>query len=253
MMRKFLALVLCSALPLPALAQTHVIAELGTAPLIGQVASTQQLRTDVRSKRAIFAAAGEGLGLTPAEFVQFQERIERSDVTYVRIPRHLDAMSWRSAGRVHVLHDVVIPANTMGWEVDLAEGDHVLALFVPNKCGNLSLLRRPLPALAEARPPVVKGVSVTAPPPVQTAPVVAVAPPVQATPAPYAALATSNAPVTAARHMRAWPLLLLVPIVAMLASHGGSGPVSVSPLSPPPPPGAAPAPPAGCPTPTPSH
>lgn len=250
MMRKLLALLLCTALPLPALAQTHVIAELGTAPLIGRVASTQQLQNDVSRQRDIFEAAGLQLGLTPAEFAQFQRQIAQRRLTYVVIPRRLDAMSWRSGGRVHVLHDVLIPANTMGWEVDLREHDRILALFIPNKCGNLSLLRKPAPLLAHAAPPVVKDVAfVATPSPAPTlapTPAPAATPAVAPTPAPYTSLAmsTSNAP---SHHFRAWPLLLL-PLIAMLVTHGHSGPaapmVPALPAAPTPPP-------VGCPTPAP--
>lgn len=228
MKRRLLALLLCTALPLPAVAQTHVIAELGTAPLIGRVASTKQLQNDVRKQHAVFEAAGEGLGLTPAEFTQFEQRIAQRQLTYVVIPRHLDAMSWRSAGRVHVLHDVVIPAQTMGWEVDLREGDRILALFIPNKCGNLSLLRKPAPRLARVAP---AHIAVATPSPTPSAAPVVVPPPTPApapTPAPYTKLSmsTGSAPT---HHFRAWPLLLL-PIIALFASHGHSGPVHAAPL-----------------------
>ena len=253
MKRKLLALLVCAALPIPALAQPHVIAELGTAPLIGQVASTQQLQSDVRAQRAVFEAAGRDLGLTSAEFAQFEQRIERRDLTYVVIPRHLDAMSWRSGGRVHVLHDVIVPAGTHGWEVDLREGSQILALFIPNRCGNLSLLRRPAPRLARA--PQVKALSqapLPAPPPVALSTQAPLAPPTPVpaapTPAPYASLAmsTSPAPAPPAHHFRAWPLLL-IPIVALFASHhGGTGPVVSGPL-----PASGPPAVVGCPTPKP--
>lgn len=253
MLRRLLALVLCTALPLPALAQTHVIAELGTAPLIGQVASTQQLQNDVREQRAVFAEAGLGLGLTPAEFAQFQQRIQNRQLAYVTIPRHLDAMSWRSGGRIHVLHNVVIPARTRGWEVDVVEHGQILALFIPNKCGNLSLIRKPAPALAQAKtpPPQVAAAELTPAPSPTPAPTVAPAAtpaPAAATPAPYQSVAATTGPT---HHVRAWPLLLLIPIVAALASHGGGTsvpPVTSSPViaAPPPPPG-----PVVCPSPTP--
>ncbi len=164
MVRRLLALLMCVALPLPAAAQTHVIAQLGTAPLVGQVESTQQLQSDVAQQRAIFSAAGQSLGLTPAEFAQFQRRIANRQLSYVTIPRRLDAMSWRSGGRVHVLHDVLIPAHTMGWEVDLTEHSQIVALFIPNKCGNLSLIRRPAPLLARTMPATTHAVTYAPPP-----------------------------------------------------------------------------------------
>ena len=163
MKRKLLALLLCAALPLPAAAQTHVIAQLGTAPLIGQVASTRALRTDMRVQRAIFETAAIQLGLTPAEFLAIRSRIGSGEMTYVTIPRRLDAMSWRSGDRVHVLHDVLIPAKTMGWEIDLPEGENVLAVFIPNKCGNLSLLRKPAVHVARAVKVLPASISYAAP------------------------------------------------------------------------------------------
>lgn len=253
MARKLVMLLLCLALPLPALAQPHVIAELGTAPLIGQVASTAQLQNDVSKQREIFAQAGIELGLTPAEFEQFSQRIEQRRLTYVVIPRHLDAMSWRSGGRVHVLHDVVIPARTMGWEVDLAERGQIVALFIPNKCGNLSLLRKPQPVIARTAP-IAQHVAQAAPSPTPAAtpvPAPAAAPAAApSTPAPYTSVAMSTGPT---HHFRAWPLLLLLPVVALIASHGhSSSPITSSPLTPAiPPPAPTPAPVAGCPTPSP--
>ena len=250
MMRKLLALLLCTALPMPAIAQTHVIAELGTAPLIGQVASTQQLQSDVSKQRAVFQAAGAGLGLTPAEFVQFSQRIADRQLSYVVIPRHLDAMSWRSGGRVHVLRDVVIPPHTMGWEVDLVEHDRIVALFIPNKCGNLSVLRKPAPHLARTAPVETAVAQAPSPAPAPTLAPAAAPPSAPATPAPYTTVAMST-PAAPAHHFRAWPLLLL-PIIALLASHGHSSPpVGTAPLIPAVPAAPTPAPVAGCPTPAP--
>lgn len=245
MKRNILALILCAALPLPAAAQTHVIAQLGTAPLIGQVASTGQLQGDLRAQRGIFEAAALQLGLSPAEFLALEGRIDRRQLTYVTIPRRLDAMSWRSGGRVHILRDVLIPANTMGWEVDLSEGSNVLALFIPNKCGNLSLLRKPAPRLARVK--VLPASISYAPTPAPSPSAVPTPVPTQA-PAqvPLSTYAASTGPAPSSHHFRAWPLLLL-PIVAMFL-HGHS-PVTTAPAAPLLP--VSNPPPAGCPTPAP--
>lgn len=237
--RSIVGLILSIALPLPAAAQTHVIAQLGTAPLIGQVASTGQLQHDLRAQRKIFERAATQLGLTPAEFVALERRIDRGQMTYVIVPRRLDAMSWRSGDRVHVVHDVVIPAGSMGWEVDLAESGNVLAVFIPNKCGNLSLLRKPVVRVARAvkaaHAPIVYATPAPDPTPTPQ-------PPIHVPLSNYAA-STGSAP----HRFRAWPLLLL-PIIGMIVSHGHSGPPAltppaITPVSSPPI--------AGCPTPKP--
>ncbi len=166
--RTAISLVLSVTMPLAAIAKPHEIAQLGTAPLTGEIASTSQLQANVNRQRHLFEVAGTKLGLSPREFAQFAARIDAKQLTYVTIPRHLDAMSWSSGGRVYVLHDVIIPAQTKGWEIDLQEQDHVVALFVPARCGNLSILRRPLPAIAKAPAPPPPRVAVeaaaTAPP-----------------------------------------------------------------------------------------
>lgn len=248
--RTFAAILLSIALPLPAIAQPHVIAQLGTAPLIGQISSTSQLQGDVTQQRRAFESAGVKLGLTPREYAQFEARIAGRQLAYVTLPRHLDAMSWSSGGNVYVLHDVVIPAGTKGWEIDLREGRHVVALFIPARCGNLSVVRRTLPALAQApapHPAVVEAAATQPPAPEASAAPVVVAPaPPAATPAPYQSVAASTGP---AHHLGWWPLLL-IPVAALLF-HGGSTGGTIGPAiqtAPAP----TPAPIAGC-TPAPAH
>lgn len=244
---------------MPALAKPHVIAELGTAPLIGAIDSTSQLQADVSQQRRLFETAGTKLGLTPDEYAQFAARISDRRLAYVTIPRRLDAMTWSSGGRVYVLHDVVIPAQTKGWEIDLQEQHRIVALFIPARCGNLSVLRKPLPALAKAAPAprVAVEAAATAPPQPEQTPAPAVMPAAvalpaaaAATPAPYTTVATAT---PATHHARLWPLLL-IPIIALIASHhGGSSVPSVGTTTLTNPPGSATPPPASCPTPAPSH
>lgn len=246
------SLLLCAAIPLPALAQPHVIAQLGTAPLIGQIASTPQLQSDVALQRGLFERAGTKLGLSAQEYAAFAARIASRQLAYVTIPRHLDAMSWSSGGNVYVVRDVVIPAGTKGWEIDLQEDRETVALFVPSRCGNLSIVRRPRPLIARAAPRVQpQTVADAAPPqpasspqPVAMSPVVLPQAPA-ATPAPYQTVAVTAPPAT--HHPRLWPLLLL-PLLALAAGHHGGSlpPAGTSTLG-------APPPPASCPTPAPSH
>jgi len=236
--RSFAALIIFALGAAPALARPTVIAELGTAPLLGTSRSTQQLRDTVARNEGTLSAAGARLGLTTVQYAQFRAAIDGSHLAWVTVPRHLDAMTWQGGGRVYVIHDVVIPAGTNGWEVDIPEGRHVLALYMPAKCGNLSLVRRQLPAVAMAPPTRVAALHVAPPvaPPVEVvppAPVVAEAPPVTAPPPPVAAPAPATVaaaefpptPVVAAHHG-----LSLLPLLFGLAAFvGGSSPSSGGP------------------------
>jgi hypothetical protein len=236
----FLTLLL-GALPLQALAVPHALAELGTAPLVAPIHSTAELQADIAGKPRLYSLAAAKLGLTPSEYALFALRVRMGRVAYVTIPRHLDAMSGAPAGTVEVLNDVIIPANTRGWEVDLTEKHAILAIFVPAKCGNISLLRRALPALAHASPHP-KRVQVVAQKPKPQIPTIAVVPPPSApapiattaspspspspTLAPYASVAATTGPV---HHFRIWPLLI-VPLIAGFVAHGGHGASPGSPI-----------------------
>jgi len=133
---------------LPALAQPIEIATLGRAPLMGQSTNAAELQYNFKHNEALMRQAGMDLGLTNEQYEQFRLALEVGKPNWVTVPRHLDAMTWASEGRVHVLHDVIIPANQKGVEVDLHAGDKVIALFLPAKCGNLSVIRRSVPRVA---------------------------------------------------------------------------------------------------------
>ncbi len=120
----------------------HVLPVLGTAPLLGQMNSTADLQQRVMERRAMFETAAADLGLTDAETSDLISRIMSNRVRWVRVPRHLDAMTWAWDGSVYMYRDVVIPADEYGWEVDLRVGSNVHALFIPAACGNLSLVER---------------------------------------------------------------------------------------------------------------
>lgn len=223
--RTLLALVLAAAIPAPSFAQTHVIAELGTAPLIGQISTTNQLQADVTGQEAQFRAAGSKLGLTPSQYLAFQQKIATKQLTYVTIPRHLDAMTWSGGGNVYVIHDVMIPANTHGWEVDLVENGREISLFIPQRCGNLSVVRKLLPRLAKVprhvQPVAMRPETHATPQPAPEAVAVAAPPAPTAAPVPYTTVASS----TPTHRFRLWPLLLLPLIGWATSSHGGSGTV----------------------------
>lgn len=203
---------------LPAMAQPIEIATLGRAPVMGQSTSPAELQYNFKKNEGIMRRAGMGLGLTTEQYEQFRLALEVGKPNWVTVPRHLDAMTWAAAGQVHVLHDVIIPANQKGVEVDLHSGDKIISLFLPAKCGNLSVIRRAVPHVAAVRNfPVPHVAAVTMPqPPVQEQ--VAAVVPVE--PAPVVAAAIPPAPVVAAHHgFSLLPLAALLPFLV----HGGGG------------------------------
>lgn len=207
-----------AASALPAVAKTTVISQLGTSPLIGQSSSSAALKTNVAQHERLLERAAAQMGLSPAEYASLRQQIAASHYTWVTVPRHLDAMSWASGRKVHVIRDVMIPARTNGWEVDLRRDNQVLALFMPAVCGNLSLIRRNMPVVAKAAPP--KAVAKVVPPP--PAPVPVGAPPqvlgVETAPAPPA-----DTVVTAAAVHHASLLPLLLGIIPFIGGGGGGG------------------------------
>ncbi|MBC5824788.1 MAG: hypothetical protein GIW99_07615 [Candidatus Eremiobacteraeota bacterium] len=237
----------------PVLAATTTIAELGSAPLLGSSASTTDLKVNIARNEPRLAAAAGALGMTAAEYRNFRTQIQVSKPAWVVVPRHLDGMTWYGVGGVHAIHDVMIPAGTRGWEVDIQEPGDTLAVFMPAACGNLSILRRATPhvavvkkpaAVIASRPPwgVLPSHEAAAPVPVAAA---AVSP----SPAPIA-YGAAPIPFAAPAHgiTRFLPLLGL-----LLLPHGGGSGGSTGPghhggggggncgCPPPPPP-----PPCGC-------
>jgi len=214
--RPAVAALLVAVTGAPALAQPIEIATLGRAPLIGQSTSPTELRYNVRTHEATVRQAAYDLGLTTAQYQEFRTQLD-AHPNWVTIPRHLDAMTWAADGQVHVLHDVIIPANQKGVEVDLHSGDKLISLFLPAKCGNLSVIRRNVPHVAATHirnfpVPHVAAAAITAP-----APVVAAVPPA-AVVAPAPAPVPIVAPVSHAA-LGFLPVLGLLPFLF----HGGGG------------------------------
>lgn len=235
--RILLALLLSMALPLQAIASPHVIARLGAAPVLGQLSSTPQLQAEASRQRRIFEAAGSELGLTPKEYMEVEARIEAKQLAYVTIPRHLDAMTGSRHGHVFVVRDVIIPAKTRGWEIDLQENHQILAVFIPAPCGNVSLLRKPMPVLARARPRTRVLAESTAPPVPQPAPAAAATPAIAAAPSvvmpsqpePTPAAFQTVAAASPQTHHSSWWPLLLIPIIGFIAG-GGHGGITTPPV-----------------------
>jgi hypothetical protein len=224
-----------------ALAHTTVIAELGTAPLLGTSVSTAELRSRVAHNEGTLSAAATKAGLTSGEYAQFRAAIDSSHLAWVTVPRHLDVMTWQANGNVYALHDVMVPAQTHGWEVDIPRGHQMIAVYMPAKCGNLSVVRRAIPVVAQRPQPkrVLPLHSAELPPPqaipVADVPLAPAAPVVAAVvpPAPAAGAESEFPPVPAAVKGRLNFLPLLFGLAALVGatSGGGSNGVTLPPLN----------------------
>ncbi len=221
--RMAVGVVAVSMMGSPALAKTTVLSELGEAPLVGRpIQSTAELKQDFRDRAPIFAEAGEKLGMSPREYDRFRVAIETTTPPYVEIPRHLDAMTGYWAGSVHVLKDVLIPKHTYGWEVSIPERGTTLVVYVPNKCGNVSFIRRITPHVAARKivPAPVANIAPPAPVPVAVAP--AAAPAVVAPAA--AAPVGSELPIAAVSHgagLLPYVGAAIIPFIPFFTSGGG--------------------------------
>ena len=207
----------------PAMAKPTVIAELGSAPLYGTSVSTAQMRERVARNEGRLAAAARELGLTSDQYEEFHSALDDSRVAWTTVPRHLDAMTWRSGETVYALHDVVIPAHVHGWEVDLHRGNKTLALYMPATCGNLSIVRtsfvpkpKPVALVAPARVVPVAAAPAAPPPP----------PPPNDSETTVAAAEPEYPPVAAVPVSHGFSFL---PLLAGLAALGGGGSSGSSP------------------------
>ena len=166
-----------------------------------------------------YAEAAKKIGLTAKQYAAFRHAIEEGDASYERLPRHIDAMAGVHRHRVYALHNVVIPAGIMGWEIPVGGG---VTVIVPQVCGNLSMNQGPKPKapIAYRNFPV--------PHPRKSAPpIVVVIPPTAPVPVPESS--PTPAPVIASTHRSALPFFApLFPIAAAIV--GSNGP-SVPPCS----------------------
>lgn len=216
-----LTLSIVAALAAPAAAKTTVISQLGTSPLLGQSSSSAALKTNVARHQQLLESAAAKMGLSPGEYSSFRQQIAASHYTWVTVPRHLDSMSWASGQRVHIIRDVMIPAGTNGWEVDLRHNNQILALFMPAVCGNLSLIRKNMPVVAKVVPHAPKLVAKAAPAPM--APPVAVGMPPQVMGVESAPAPPADTVVAAGTVHKASLLPLLLGIIPFIIGGGGGG------------------------------
>ncbi len=198
--------------------------------------SSEEVWSATRQHAKLYADAAARIGLTPSEYRQFRDALLDGKAKYVTLPRRLDAMAGSRRGSIYVVKNAYLTSSVHGWRVALADGNVV---FVPQACGNLSLLRPP----ALAHVPVVHPVAYAAPkrkrkfvPVVAAAEVVPPTPVTVAPPQPEAPAAVVAAPVGAgapAASRGASPLLFLIPAAlgGIIAGATHSSPHSVPPCT----------------------
>jgi hypothetical protein len=107
--------------------------------------SAEEVWMATREHPKLFSDAANRIGLTPAEYREFRTRLLDGQAVYLQLPRRVDAMSGARHGNAYAVRNAVMLQPIMGWRVALGDGNVV---YVPQICGNISLLRHA--AVAEA-------------------------------------------------------------------------------------------------------
>jgi hypothetical protein len=203
----------------PSLSAPAVIAELGSAPLLGPNMTLSDLQINIARNENRLSTAAELAGMSAAEYRAFRIATQTQRPDWVRVPRVLDAMTWYSGGRVRVTYDVEIPPATYGFEYDEIGPAKRLRIFLPVACGNLSILRERVRRVAAHKPPM----AVSAIPPHVAAPLAVAKAPVAVAPAPQPAAAPTAAPTV---YLGSQPRRGFFPFIATLFGFivvGGGG------------------------------
>lgn len=100
--------------------------------------SADEVLYATHQQSALYTDAAKDIGLNTAQYAEFRNDLLDGKVLYVQLPHHLDAMAGSHHGRAYALRNVYVPQSTMGWQVALVNGTNI---YIPQICGNLSLLR----------------------------------------------------------------------------------------------------------------
>jgi hypothetical protein len=138
----------------PCISAPTVVAELGSAPLLGQNTTLAELQISIARNEDRLATAADMVGMTGSEYRAFRIATQTLRPDWGRVPHRLNAMAWYSGGQVHVIRDVEIPVATYGFEYDVAGPAERLRIFLPVACGNLSILRERIRRAAAHKPPM---------------------------------------------------------------------------------------------------
>jgi hypothetical protein len=251
-MRTTLTILLALAIlatSMPAMASSErLITNFSEGSILGQVESTQELQREFHQYHTELAQAGAEIGLTPQQYREVRDAIVAGRARYVELPQHIDAMTGAHDGHVFVVRNIRIPKGVYGWEVDLQDGNQIAKVYVPNRCGNLSIVRvRRAQVLAAA--PVYHSTPVNYSSPAYPLPAYTPLPTAFNAPAAETAaysppaLSLPQAAPAASHRLGILPLLLGGMLVGFLTSGGHGGGVTI---------GSGPTPPISKPTPTPT-
>jgi hypothetical protein len=189
-------------------------------------ASAEEVWNATKEHPLIFSTAAQRIGLSPKEYQEFRNALLDGKAVYVRLPRRLDAMSGDRRGTVYAVKNAMTTTSILGWRVTLADGAQV---YVPQVCGNISLLRPAVVAHVK-RPPTFRRTARRVP---RVVTPVALTPPEQVVPVDVPAPAAQIVPASAAVS-HGGGFLYGIPLIggflACVAAHCGSSP----PNSPPP-------------------
>jgi hypothetical protein len=221
--------ILLALMNAPVFATTRIYSLYGDS-LFGPADSFTSMRSMALNHRDRLLVAAEISGLDHRERAALLHDLRDGNATWTVIPRRLDSMTWYRRGTVRIFRDVVIPAGQWGWEIDVPSARGNLALFLPDTCGNLSVIRTPImTARGSGAVPWVHYVHVP-PAPLQAQPTfMAAHPAVTAIVPEQPAVPQVLAATTSRRGAFPWwlfPILIFIP-------HGG-GSTPGTPYTPPP-------------------
>ena len=230
-----LTIVVLSTIAPAMAANERVVTDFSDGALLGQVRSTAQLRQDFAAHDALLAEASLDAGLTPEQYHRLRAAIAAGRERYVELPQHIDAMSGAHGDHVFAVHNVRIPQGVYGWEVDLREPHGIVKVYLPNRCGNVSVVRVHRAEVLAAAPVYNVEKSAYAPPAIAAAPSgFSPMPASYAAPQPAPAVAyvpTLSAPnfagPAASRHFAFLPFLLGGIVAGFLASGGHGAGVTI--------------------------
>src|SRR5579883_1123037 len=115
-----------------------VISHLGRYTVAGSSLPSTAL---LRARRSRLLAAARTIPLTQGEYEALSAELTSPTVLqYGPIPRRLDVMTSGPAP-YHAIHNVLIPPNQHGWHLTFSHGIHRTDIYIPNACGNVSVIR----------------------------------------------------------------------------------------------------------------